>query len=70
MDLRIGTPEPIVTKLATAIEAALKDSDVKKTFSALGLAPADVGPSALAKSIRENVAQWRTVVDRAGLSPI
>jgi len=65
-----GTPEPIVAKLAAAIEAAFKDPDVLKSFSALGLAPADAGPNALAKSIRENVLQWRAVVGRAGLSPI
>jgi len=65
-----GTPEPIIAKLAAAIEAALKDPEVLKTFSALGLAPADAGPNALAKSIRENIAQWRAVVDHARLSPI
>jgi tripartite-type tricarboxylate transporter receptor subunit TctC len=65
-----GTPEPIVAKLAAAVEAALKDPEVLKAFSALGLAPADAGPNPLAKSIRENVVQWRAVVDRAGLSPI
>jgi tripartite-type tricarboxylate transporter receptor subunit TctC len=65
-----GTPEPIVAKLAAAVDAALKDPEVLKAFSALGLAPADAGPNALAKSIRENVVQWRAVVERAGLSPI
>jgi tripartite-type tricarboxylate transporter receptor subunit TctC len=65
-----GTPDPIVTKLAAAVEAALEDPDVQKAFSALGIAPAGGGPEALAKSIRENVVQWRAVVDRAGLSPI
>lgn len=65
-----GTPEPIVAKLTAAVEAALKDPEVLKSFSALGLAPADAGPNALAKSIGENVAQWRAVVERAGLSPI
>lgn len=65
-----GTPEPIVAKLAAAVEAALKDPDVQKSFAALGIAPAGGGPEALAKSIRDNVVQWRAVVDRAGLSPI
>ena len=65
-----GTPEPIVAKLAAAVEAALKDAEVLKAFSALGLAPADAGPKALAQSLRDNIAQWRAVVDRARLSPI
>jgi tripartite-type tricarboxylate transporter receptor subunit TctC len=65
-----GTPEPIIAKLATAVEAALKDPDVTKSFSALGIQPAGEGPSALAQSIRTNVEQWRDVVKSAGLSPI
>ena len=65
-----GTPEPIIAKLATAVEAALKDPDVTKSFSALGVQPAGEGPSALAQSIRANLEQWRKIVESAGLNPI
>ncbi|MCK9908523.1 tripartite tricarboxylate transporter substrate binding protein [Microbacteriaceae bacterium K1510] len=63
-----GTPEAIVTKLATAIEVGLKDPEVVGALSALGLEPAGEGPKALAQTVRANVVQWQDVVQRAGLN--
>jgi len=63
------TPEPIVTKLAAAVESALRDPKVITAFSALSIEPRGEGPEALAQAIRANVVQWRDVVRRAGLSP-
>jgi tripartite-type tricarboxylate transporter receptor subunit TctC len=63
------TPEPIVAKLAAAVERALKDPEVVRALAALGLESAGEGPEALARIVRANVVQWQDVVRRANLSP-
>jgi tripartite-type tricarboxylate transporter receptor subunit TctC len=64
-----ATPRPIVDKLAAAVAKAMQDPDVLKKLSVLGLEPGTDGPEALARTIAANVAQWREVVQRAGLAP-
>jgi tripartite-type tricarboxylate transporter receptor subunit TctC len=64
----VGTPEPIVGKLAAAVGSVLKDPEVVGVLSAQGLEPAGEGPEALAQTIRADVVQWRDVVRRAGLT--
>jgi tripartite-type tricarboxylate transporter receptor subunit TctC len=62
-----GTPKPIVEKLATNVAQALKQPEVAKKFSALGLEAGGDGPQELAVELRRDLAQWRDVVARAGL---
>lgn len=65
-----GTPKPIIEKLAAEVSEALKGPDLPKRLSALGLEPAGEGPESLAQVISANVAQWRDVMQWAGLEPI
>lgn len=65
-----GTPRPIVEKLAAEVSKALRDPEMVKKLAAVGLEPAAEGPDALAASMAANVAQWRAVVQRAGINPI
>lgn len=62
-----GTPRPVVEKLAAEVARALKDPAIVQKLVNVGLEPASEGPDALARSVRDNVAQWRDVVRRANL---
>ncbi len=64
-----GTPQEIVDRLATALQAALKSENVATQFAALGTAPspeADATPAALEAKLAEEVAAWRPVIEAAG----
>jgi tripartite-type tricarboxylate transporter receptor subunit TctC len=62
-----GTPQPIVRKLAAQAAAALRDPELLKRFTSIGVEPAGDGPEALAQEIRRTVAQWRDVVHQSGM---
>jgi tripartite-type tricarboxylate transporter receptor subunit TctC len=62
-----GTPKPIVEKLASEVSRVLMDPSTVQKFSTLGLQPASKGPDALARTVQDNVVQWRDVVQRANL---
>lgn len=67
-----GTPQPIVDKLYAALEVALKDEKILKTFDDLGTAlfPAGKrGPADTRKQLESEVAKWRKVITDAGLQP-
>ena len=64
-----GTPEPIVRKLAAQAEIALRDPEMLRRLSLIGLDPAGDGPEALAHEIKRTVTQWRDVVRQAGMTP-
>jgi tripartite-type tricarboxylate transporter receptor subunit TctC len=63
-----GTPAPIIAKLAAAVGEAMRDGELLKRFTLLGVEPAGDGPEVLAGEIRRTVAQWRDVVRKAGLT--
>jgi tripartite-type tricarboxylate transporter receptor subunit TctC len=62
-----GTPKPIVAKLSREVGAALRDPAVTNSLAQLGLDVAGDGPEPLASEVRSKVAQWREVIQRAGL---
>jgi tripartite-type tricarboxylate transporter receptor subunit TctC len=62
-----NTPKPITEKLAEDVSKLLNAPNMVERLSALGLEPIAEGPEALAQAVRTNVAQWRDVVQRAGL---
>lgn len=62
-----GTPKPIADKLAKDVAVALKEPAVAESLAKLGLDVAGDGPEPLAEEVRAKVAQWREVIQRAGL---
>ncbi|BAT57625.1 tripartite tricarboxylate transporter family receptor [Variibacter gotjawalensis] len=67
-----GTAQPIIEKLNAALEVALKDEKVLKTFEDLGTAlfPAGKrGPTDLQRHLEAEVAKWRKVLADAGVPP-
>jgi len=67
-----GTPTPIVDKLATALQAALKDSNVVTRFAQLSMEPVpqdQATPAALDAKLRSEVKYWSALLKEAGVQP-
>jgi tripartite-type tricarboxylate transporter receptor subunit TctC len=66
-----GTPEPIVMRVNTAIDGAMKDPGVVKSLDKLGadLPPPDRRtPKALATLVRAEVGKWVPLLHAAGVA--
>ena len=64
-----GTPEPIVTELAAALQAALKDPKVIERFADLGTAPVpqeQATPAALEQHLQAEIVKWKPIIEKAG----
>jgi len=64
-----ATPKPIVDRLATSLQAALKDPVLTQRLAELGAAPAkqtDATPAALQAWMKAEVARWRPIIKAAG----
>jgi tripartite-type tricarboxylate transporter receptor subunit TctC len=66
---RAGTPPAIVARLNEAINAALKDPELLKTFAKAGLEPVGGTPEELAKYQSAELVKWRKVVKTIGYVP-
>jgi len=64
----VGTPQPVIDKLAKAVSDAVADADVKKQLIDLGVSPATEKPQDFPALYRELIAQWKGLVDSAGVS--
>jgi tripartite-type tricarboxylate transporter receptor subunit TctC len=61
-----GTPEPIVARLAQAIEQALNDAGLKQKLHNAGIAPAYLGPREFASFVHAEYDKWGKVVQETG----
>ena len=67
-----GTPEAAIDKLATALQAALKDSNVVSRFAPLSMEPVpqdQATPAALDAKLRSEVKYWSALLKEAGVQP-
>jgi tripartite-type tricarboxylate transporter receptor subunit TctC len=65
-----GTPRPVIDKLVSALQAALKDQNVKARMNELSTDPATpdrVKPEALRKRLESEIAKWGPVIKQAGV---
>ena len=65
-----GTPKPVIDKLSTALQAALKDPNVITKFADLGTDPVpqdQATPAALAKHLKAEVDKWAPIIKKAGI---
>jgi tripartite-type tricarboxylate transporter receptor subunit TctC len=65
-----GTPKPIVDTLASALQTALKDPNVKTRFADLGTEPvADkrATPEALRAHVKAEIERWSPIIAKAGV---
>jgi tripartite-type tricarboxylate transporter receptor subunit TctC len=62
-----GTPAAVVTRLSTALRAALAQRDVEENFGKQGATPAPGSPQELGSLIAEETRRWAAVVKDAGI---
>lgn len=65
-----GTPDDVVKKLNTALNAALGTPAIKESFDRLGVQPAPVSPEEFARVQEREVALWRDIVAKANLKKL
>jgi tripartite-type tricarboxylate transporter receptor subunit TctC len=64
-----GTPQPVVERISTALQAALATSDVREKLDTAGCEPKSAPPAEFAAIIKSDVALWAKVVKDAGIEP-
>jgi tripartite-type tricarboxylate transporter receptor subunit TctC len=65
-----GTPKPIVDTLASALQTALKDPNVKTRFADLGTEPVAeqrATPEALRAHVKAEIERWSPIIAKAGV---
>ena len=64
-----GTPEPVLSKLVSALQTALKDPKVIERFADLGTDPVSqerATPAALGQHLQAEIVKWKPVIQKAG----
>jgi tripartite-type tricarboxylate transporter receptor subunit TctC len=64
-----GTPEAVVRRLNTQINASLNSPEILSRLQSEGAIPTPYPPEIFGKLIEAEIARWRPVVQRAGLKP-
>jgi tripartite-type tricarboxylate transporter receptor subunit TctC len=64
-----GTPAPVIDRLHKALVRAAGSPEVKSRLAAQGVDVVSTSPKEFAKVIREELAQWASVVKAAGIKP-
>ena len=65
-----GTPKPIIDTLASALQTALKDPNVKQRFADLGTEPVAekrATPEALRTHVKSEIERWSPIIAKAGV---
>src|SRR5882672_6348351 len=63
------TPADIVTKVHAAAVKSLGKPDVREKYAGIGIDPAPMNPSELARFIQSEIALWAKLVKLAGIQP-
>jgi tripartite-type tricarboxylate transporter receptor subunit TctC len=61
------TPPAIVAKLSASVQRAIKMPDVIEKFKAQGATPVGDSPEHFANYLKNDIAKWRGVVEKAGI---
>ena len=64
-----GTPEPVLSKLVSALQGALKDPKVVERFADLGTDPVSqerATPAALGQHLQAEIVKWKPIIQAAG----
>jgi tripartite-type tricarboxylate transporter receptor subunit TctC len=64
-----GTPAAVITRLSTAIQAALRDRDVIARYDAVGFEPGGGSPEDFARFISSEMKKWAKVIKSANITP-
>src|ERR1700716_3354519 len=61
-----GTPKPVIDKLNSAVNAAIKRPDIVKLWTGQGAVPMSMTPEEFDKYLRGDIVKWAEVVKRFG----
>lgn len=64
-----GTPPEVVQRMSREITAVLKDPETRQRLQGAYFNPVGGTPQELAKFMKEELARWKPVIERAGLKP-
>jgi tripartite-type tricarboxylate transporter receptor subunit TctC len=64
-----GTPEPVIARLNTEVNAVLSLPDVRARFEQLGALPIGGTPAEFDRFIRADIEKWTRVVKERGIKP-
>lgn len=62
-----GTPPDIVARLAKEVDAAVASPEVQKQLETIGMVPDASGPDEMAQRVRDDMAKWKGVIDKANI---
>lgn len=62
-----GTPTDIVQKLANTLDSSIRQGELRDKLTGLGFIPVGSGPEAFSQRIKEDVAKWRALIEKAGV---
>jgi tripartite-type tricarboxylate transporter receptor subunit TctC len=62
-----GTPRPIVDRIAAEVQKAVRDPAVAERLARIGVDPVGSAPAEFAATIQADIAQWRGVIQAAGI---
>lgn len=63
-----GTPQPIIDKLATLLNATLTEPDVKSRLAAIGFEVQPAAPDVFGRRVASEVAQWARLTHEVGIA--
>jgi len=64
-----GTPRPVIDKLNAAMVKSLKTPEMRAQLKDLALEPVGSTPEQATKLVRDEVARWHAVMEKAGIKP-
>ena len=67
-----GTPQPVIDRLVTALQAAVEDPTLKERFADLAtdtVSKAQARPEALAALLKSETEKWGPIIKKAGVQP-
>lgn len=65
----VGTPEPIIRKVAADIREILSEPDVARTLREQGLEPVASTPTAFRARLQSDLSQWKQLLPEVGITP-
>jgi tripartite-type tricarboxylate transporter receptor subunit TctC len=62
------TPDAVAQKISAAFREVLALPNVQERLAGLGLTPVGSTPEAFAKTVRDDMASWRSVIQQAKIT--
>ncbi len=67
--LKAGTPAPVVQKLYEEVRKVLTSNEIRELFRAQGIDPGGMPPADYGELIRDDLTQWKRVIDKLNIKP-